>query len=84
MYRLIPIKAIVLFLLSNVRSYFFSLCFVVLALNNNNSADSVSVLYYTIIYSLEFIFKLLSSAEHKRYFKECGKPSSCWSASVLF
>ncbi len=56
LYRLIPIKAAVLFFLSKVASYFFSLCFV-LALNNNNSVDSVSVLYYTIIYSLEFSFK---------------------------
>ncbi len=58
LYRLIPIKAAVLFFLSKVASYFFSLCFVVLALNNNN-VDSVIVFlfYYTIVYSLEFSFK---------------------------
>ncbi len=58
LYRLIPIKAAVLFFLSKVASNFFSLCFVVLALNNNN-VDSVIVFlfYYTIVYSLEFSFK---------------------------
>ncbi len=42
---MIPIKAAVLFFLSKVASYFFSLCFVVLALNNNNYVDSVIVFY---------------------------------------
>ncbi len=45
LYRLIPIKAAVLYFLSKAASYFFSLCFVVLALNNNNSVDSVIVFY---------------------------------------
>ncbi len=42
LFRLIPIKAAVLFFLSKVAIHFFSLCSVVLALNNNNS---VIVLY---------------------------------------
>ncbi len=45
LYRLIPIKVAVLFFLSKVASNFFSLCFVVLALNNNNYVNSVIVFY---------------------------------------
>ncbi len=81
LYRLIPIKAAVLFFLSKVASYFFSLCFVVLALNNNNSVDSVIVFY--IIPSFTYsnlvlnLSEFLSPAEYKLYFKEGGKPNSC-------
>ncbi len=50
-----------------------------LALNNNNS-----VIVFYIIPSFthsSFVLNLsefLSSAEHKLYFEECGKPNSCW------
>ncbi len=45
LYRLIPIKAAVLFFSVKSSKLFFSLCFVVLALNDNNSVDSVIVFY---------------------------------------
>ncbi len=71
LYRLIPIKRAVLFFLSKVASYFFSLSFVVLALNNYN---------YVIVFHIIPSFthsslvlnpsELLYSAEHKYYFKE--------------
>ncbi len=37
--------------------------------------------FYTFIYSLKICFKpeFPSSAKHKHYFEECGKPNSCWS-----
>ncbi len=37
--------------------------------------------FYTFIYSLKRCFKpeFPSSAKHKRYFEEGGKPNSCWS-----
>ncbi len=37
--------------------------------------------FYTFIYSLKSCFKpeFPSSAKHKRYFEEGGKPNSCWS-----
>ncbi len=37
--------------------------------------------FYTFIYSLKIYFKpeFHSSAKHKRYFEEGGKPNSCWS-----
>ncbi len=37
--------------------------------------------FYTFIYSLKICFKpqFPSSAKHKRYFEEGGKPNSCWS-----
>ncbi len=70
LYRLIPIKGAVLFFLSKVASYFFSLSFV-LALNNYNSV----IVFYIIpsfIHSSLFLnlSEFLSSAEHKCYFKE--------------
>ncbi len=83
-YGLIPIKAAVLLFLSKVASYFFSLCFVELALNNNNYVDSVIVFYIIPSFThLSLVLNLnesLSSAEHKCYFKERGKPNSCWSS----
>ncbi len=84
LYRLIPIKAAVLFFLSKVASNFFSLCFVDLAINNNNYVDSVIVFYiipsFTHSSLVLNLSEFLSSAEHKCYFKECGKPNSCWSS----
>ncbi len=84
LYRLIPIKAAILFFLSKVASYFFSLCFVVLALNYNNSVDSVIVFYIipsfthsSLVLNLNGI---VSSAEHKCYFREGGKPNCFWSS----
>ncbi len=47
------------------------------------SVDSVIVFYInTIIYSslVLNLSEFLSSAEHKCYFEECGKPNSCWSS----
>ncbi len=84
LYISIPIKPAVLFYLSKVASYFFSLCFVVLALNNNNS---VIVLYITPPFthsSLVLNLKEFSSAEPKCYFKERGKPNRCWSSVIFF
>ncbi len=81
LYRLIPIKAAVLFFLSIVASYFFSLCFVVLTLNNNNS-----VIVFYIIPSFTHsslvlnLSEFLSSAAHKCYLKKGGKPNICWSS----
>ncbi len=46
------------------------------------SVDSVIVFYiYTIIYSslVLNLNEFLSSAEHKCYFEEGGKPNTCWS-----
>ncbi len=44
--------------------------------------------FYTFIYSLKSCFKpeFPSSATHKRYFEEGGKPNSCWSTvtSIVF
>ncbi len=44
--------------------------------------------FYTFIYSLKSCFKpeFPSSAKHKRYFEEGGKPNSCWSTvtSIVF
>ncbi len=84
LYRFIPVKAAVLFFLSNVASYFFSLCFVVLALNNNNYVDSVTVFYiipsFTHLSLVLNLNEFLSSAECKCYFEEQGKPNSCWSS----
>ncbi len=78
LHRLIPIKAAVLFFL--VASYFFSLCFVVLALNNNNSVKLFYIIPYFTQSSLVLnLNEFLSSVEHKCYFEECGKPNSCWS-----
>ncbi len=76
---MIPIKAAVLFFQSKLASYFFF----VLALNNNNSVDYV-IVFYIIPSSLVLnLSKFLSSAEHKWYFKECGKPNSFWSSVTL-
>ncbi len=77
LYRLIPIKSAVLFFLSKVESYFFF----VLALNNNNS---VIVFYIIPLFTHSSLVlnlsEFLSSAEHKLYFKEGGKPNSFWSS----
>ncbi len=87
LYRLIPIKAAVL-IQSKVAIYFFSLCFVVLALNNNNSVDSVIVFYIIPSFTHSSLVlnlnEFLSSAEHKCYFKEHGKPNSFWSSGPHF
>ncbi len=85
LYILILIKAAVLFFLSKVASYFFSLCFVVLAINNNNSVDSVIVFYIIPSFTHSSLVlnlnEFLSSAEHKiMYFEEGGKPNSFWSS----
>ncbi len=69
LYRLIPIKVTIFFSVKS-RVIFYRL-------------SILSVFYiYTIIYSLKISLNLnefLSSAEHKCYFEECGKPNSCWS-----
>ncbi len=81
LYRLIPIKAAVLFFLSKVVSYYLSLCFVVLALNNNNSVIVFYIIssftHWSLVLNLN---EFLSSAEHKCFFKERGKSNSCWSS----
>ncbi len=56
-----------------------------LALNNNNSVDSVIVFYiipsFTHSSLVLNLSEFLSSAEHKLYFKEeGGKPNSFWSS----
>ncbi len=60
------------------------MCFVELALNNNNSVDSVIVFYiipsFTHSSLVLNLSEFLSSAEHKWYFKERGKPNSFWSS----
>ncbi len=50
---------------------FFRLCFVVLALNNNNSVDSVIVFYIipSFTHSSLVLSDFLSSSEHKCYFE---------------
>ncbi len=49
-----------------------------LALNNNNSVDSViTFTHSSLVLNLS---EFLSSAEHKLYFKEGGKPNSFWSS----
>ncbi len=61
-----------------------------LALNNNNSVDSVIVFYiipsFTHSSLVLNLSEFLSSAEHKCFFKERGKPNSCWSSvtSIVF
>jgi len=81
---LTPIKAAVLFFLSKVTSYFFSVCFVELALNHNNSVDSVILFYIISSFTHSSLVlnlnDFLSSAEHKCYFEEDGKTNSCWSS----
>ncbi len=65
-----------------------------LALNNNNSVDSVIVFYiipsFTHSSLVLNLSEFLSSAEHKLYFKEGGKPSiflflskSMWTSNCL-
>ncbi len=72
---MIPIKVAnkALFFQSKVASYFFSLCFVELALNNN-SVDFVIVFYIIPSFTHSSLVlnlnEFLSSAEHKSYFKE--------------
>ncbi len=55
-----------------------------LALNNNNSVDSVIVFYIIPSFTHSSLVlnlnEFLSSAEHTCYFKECGKPNSFWSS----
>ncbi len=55
-----------------------------LALNNNNSVDSVIVFYiipsFTHLSLVLNLSEFLSSAEHKLYLKEGAKPNSCWSS----
>ncbi len=90
LYRLIPIKAAVLFF-SVKSSELVFLCVFLLALNNNNSVDSVIVFYIipsvthsSLVLNLN---EFLSCAEHKLYSKERGKANSCWSSvtyTVLF
>ncbi len=67
--RLISIKTVLVFFLSKVESYFFSLCFVGLALNNNNYVDSVIVFYiipsFTHSSLVLNLSEFISSAEHK-------------------
>ncbi len=58
-------------------------------IKNKNAVDSFIMFYiYTIIYS-KLVLNLnefLSSAEHKYYFEERGKPNRCWSSvtSIVF
>ncbi len=60
------------------------------ALNNNNSVDYVIVFYIipSFIHSglVLTLNEFLSSAEHKLYFEEGGKPNSFWSTvtSIVF
>ncbi len=67
-------------------SYFFSLCFVVLALNNNDYVDSVIVFYIIPSFTHSSLVLNLSewvySAEHECYSKEGGNPNSCWSSET--
>ncbi len=79
LYRMILTKAAVLFFLSKVASYFFPLCFVVLAINNNNSVIVFYIIPFTHSSLVLNLSEFLSSAEYKCYFEECGKPNSCWS-----
>ncbi len=55
-----------------------------LALNNNNSVDSVIVFYIIPSFTHSSLVlnlnEFLSSAEHKCYFKEHGKPNRFWSS----
>ncbi len=93
--RLIPIKAAIYFFSVKSSVIFFSLCFVVLALKNNNSVICLSILsecfkFIPSFTHLSLVLNLnefLSSAEHKLYFEEGGKPNSCWCSEtyiVLF
>ncbi len=79
------IKIIDWFLLKQLY-YIFSLCFVVLALSNNNNVDSVIVFYiipsFTHSSLVLNLSEFLSSAEHTCYSKECVKPNSCWSSET--
>jgi len=74
---LIPIKVTIYFFPVKSRVIFYRL-------------SILSVFYiYTIIYSLKISLNLnefLSSAEHKCYFEECGRPNSCESTvtSMVF
>ncbi len=52
LYRLIPIKATVLFFsVKSSEFFFFSLCFVVLTLKNKNSVICLSIVYKFFLYS---------------------------------
>ncbi len=60
------------------------MCFVELALNHNNSVDSVILFYIISSFTHSSLVlnlnDFLSSAEHKCYFEEDGKTNSCWSS----